>query len=118
MRRTAADDSPGTELAPLMTLTPAALRFAVERADAGDEGARIGEIDVVAARGDAGARQRIVLLLERAGGVDHHLRRQRPQRRRRVARVASSPACAMRALRVGAERFGMRRAPCRRSVRQ
>ena len=71
---TAAEDSPGTELAPLTTLTPAARRLGVEHADAGDEGARIGEVDVVAARRDAGARQPIVLLLERAGGVDQNVR--------------------------------------------
>ena len=78
MRRTAAEESPGTELAPLMTLTPAALAAPSSAADAGDEGARVGEIDVVAAGGDARTRQRVVLLLEGAGGVDHHLRRQRP----------------------------------------
>ena len=36
----------------------------VECTDAGDEGARVGEIDVVAAGGDACTRQGVVLLLD------------------------------------------------------
>ena len=48
----------------------------VECADAGDEGSRVREVDVVAACRDARPCQPIVLLLERARGVDENGGRQ------------------------------------------
>jgi hypothetical protein len=47
-------------------------RLAVDLRDAGDERARVREIDVVAARADAGAREAIRLGLKGAGSVDEH----------------------------------------------
>ena len=61
------------------------LRPRVERADAGDEGAGVGEVEIVGAGGDAGLGDAIVLALERADAVDDDVGRGRGERRAGIA---------------------------------
>jgi len=61
------------------------LRGGIERADPGDEIARVGKIEIVAARGDAGLSDAIILILERSRRVDDQ---PRPERRQRIREIA------------------------------
>jgi hypothetical protein len=76
---TTAPDSAGTVLAPVMTATPLARARAVELRDAGNERVRVGKVDIVDARRDAGFGHAVVGALERPDGVDNDIRPPRHQ---------------------------------------
>jgi hypothetical protein len=65
----------------------AASRRVVERADAGNEGAAIGQIDVMRASLDGGLGNMIGLALERTRSVNHEVGTPRCQRRGKILRV-------------------------------
>ena len=79
-RSTTADDSAGTELAPLTT-SRSLLRGRIERWNAAHISTSVCEIDIVSPRFDARARHDVVLSLKRASRVNDDARFEPPQLR-------------------------------------
>src|SRR5579863_9938854 len=72
-RSITADERAGTELAPLITVTPARLRERAEDANAGYELAAVRQVDVMTPRFDCGARHGVLLALERPCRVNQEV---------------------------------------------
>ena len=88
--------SAGSELTPQITATCAARAAASSREMPLHEVAAVGEVEVVAAGLDGRLRHVVVLLLERAGGVDQQVHAEFLQQRRQARVVAVDPPARVR----------------------
>ena len=95
-RSTTALDKAGTELAPLITLTPFCARKRIEARDARHERSSVCEIDVRAAGLDGSSCDVVVLPLKRAGRVDDDIDFELAQSGGEIAAVRIDPDALLR----------------------